>query len=165
MMEIQVNYDHREEDVRALLDVEALARFIMEREGQPDSAEVSINFVEDGVIHVLNREWRGIDRATDVLSFECDGADSEIGTVEIEGEVFELGDVFVAVDVAEKQAPEYGMSFADEMSLLITHGMLHLCGYDHMSEEEARQMESRERELLSEFRGTPFKRSAYDGEL
>ena len=160
-MDVQVNYDYREEDVRALLDVVGLAEFVIAHEGKPDATEVSISFVIDEEIHELNREWRGVDRPTDVLSFECDGADDVPMPA---GEVFELGDIVIAPDVAEVQAPTYGLSFADEMSLLITHGLLHLCGYDHMEDDEAQVMEARETELLSEFWGRPFKRTAAEGE-
>ena len=159
-MEIQVNYSYREDDMRALLDIERLARFVIEHEGMPETTEVSISFVTDEAIHELNREWRDVDRPTDVLSFECDGFDDDMPVME--GEAFELGDIVIAPDVAEAQAPEYGLSFAHEMSLLITHGLLHLCGYDHMEEDEALEMEARERELLSEFWGAPFSRSAAD---
>ena len=162
-MEIQVNYDYREQDVRALLDVEGLARFVITREEMPESTEVSISFVTDEAIHELNREWRGIDRPTDVLSFECDGVDDEIDASRLDEMGFELGDIVVAADVAERQAPEYGMTFPDEMSLLITHGLLHLCGYDHMEPGEAEEMEGRERELLTEYLGRPFKRYAREG--
>lgn len=161
-MEIQVNYDYREDDMRALLDVERLARFVVEREGKPEETEVSISFVTDAAIHELNRVWRDVDRPTDVLSFECDGFDDDMPVVE--GEAFELGDIVIAPDVAEAQAPEYGLSFAHETSLLITHGLLHLCGYDHMEDGEAQKMEARERELLSGFWGAPFLRSAADRE-
>ena len=110
----------------------------------------------------LNRDYRDVDRPTDVLSFECDGyEDGDIPVVE--GMSFELGDIVIAPDVAERQAPEFGLSFADEMSLLITHGLLHLCGYDHMQDDEAEIMEAREKELLTKFWGRPFKRSAVEG--
>ena len=146
--------------MRALLDVRELARFVIESEGKPPQTEVSVSFVSNDRIHELNREWRDVDRPTDVLSFECDGYDD--GTPFVEGEAFELGDIVVAPDVAQQQAPTYGLDFKDEVSLLITHGLLHLCGYDHMEEEEALEMEARERELLSAFWGRPFKRSAAD---
>ena len=162
-MEVMVNYEYREADVRELFDVERLALFVLEREGQPDSTEVSISFVDDGEIHELNRQWRGVDRPTDVLSFECDGAGEDALPFDAEVEAYELGDIVVAVDVAERQAPEYDMSFADELSLLITHGLLHLCGYDHMVEDEAEEMEARERELLSDFWNKPFKRCGQEG--
>ena len=159
-MDIQVNYDYRAEDMKSLLDVEELARFVIEHEGKPAETEVSISFVTDEEIHELNRTWRGVDRPTDVLSFECDGVDDDMPA--LAGAAFELGDIVIAPDVAERQAPDYEMAFADEMSLLITHGLLHLCGYDHMEEEEAAIMEAREREILSSYWGRDFKRSGVD---
>lgn len=160
-MEIAINYEYREQDMRSLLDVQKLAEFVIRSEGKPEDTEVSINFVTDEEIHVLNRGYRDVDRPTDVLSFECDGYEDD-DVPFVEGMSFELGDIVIAPDVAEKQAPEYGLSFEDEMSLLVTHGLLHLCGYDHMEDEEAQIMEARERELLSEYWGRPFKRSAVD---
>ena len=160
-MEIAVNYEYREADVRNALDVEALATFVINAEEKPDDTEVSVNFVTNETIHDLNREYRGIDRPTDVLSFECDGVEDDMPA--LAGAAFELGDIVIAPDVAEKQAPEYGLTFAEELSLLITHGLLHLCGYDHMEDEEARIMESRETEILSAFWKRPFKRSAVEG--
>ncbi|MBE6472093.1 MAG: rRNA maturation RNase YbeY [Coriobacteriaceae bacterium] len=159
-MEIAINYDYREADMRALLDVEALAELVISREGKPEDTEVSINFVTNEAIHELNRDFRDVDRPTDVLSFECDGYEGEDDLAPIEGMAFELGDIVVAPDIAEAQAPEYGLAFADEVSLLVTHGLLHLCGYDHMEDDEAEEMEARERELLTEFWGRPFARSA-----
>lgn len=157
-----VNYDYREDDVRSLFDIEALARLVIEQEGMPDTTEVSIGFVDDEAIHKLNREWRGIDRPTDVLSFECDYLDDDMPV--FDGGPFELGDVVVAPDIAESQAPQFGISFADEISLLVTHGLLHLCGYDHMDDEEARVMENRERELLELFWCRPFNRCGDDAQ-
>ncbi len=161
-MEIYVNYSYREEDVKALFDIEELARFVIEHEDKPSNTEVSISFVTDEEIHELNREWRGVDRPTDVLSFECDGYEDDMPIAE--GEAFELGDIVIAPDVAQAQAPTYGLSFADELSLLVTHGLLHLCGYDHMEDDEAETMEARERALLTKFWGKPFKRSGSDGQ-
>lgn len=157
-LEIQINYDYREGDMRALLDIRRLAELVIRAEGKPEATEASVSFVTDEAIHELNREWRGVDRPTDVLSFECDGYDDDMPVVE--GEAYQLGDIVIAPDVAEAQAPEYGLAFSHEMSLLVTHGLLHLCGYDHMGEAEALAMEARERELLSAFWGEPFARSA-----
>lgn len=159
-MEVLLDYAYREADIRELFDVASLAELVMRSEDVPENAEVSISFVSDEDIHELNREWRGVDRPTDVLSFECDGAGEDMPAPACA--VFELGDIVVAPDVAERQAPTYGLSFADEVSLLVCHGLLHLCGYDHMEDGEAQVMESRERELLSQFWGRPFARSAAD---
>ena len=159
-MDITVNYDYRKDDVLAQLDVVSLADHVIRAEEMPENTEVSINFVTEEEIHELNREYRGIDSPTDVLSFECDGYEDDVPY--LDDMAYELGDIIVSVDRAEKQASEYGLSFADELSLLITHGLLHLCGYDHIDEEEAREMEDRERELLGSFWGRSFKRSRTD---
>ena len=75
-----------------------------------------------------------------------------------EDAVFELGDIIIAPDSAEGQCGEYGNTFEQELSLLLTHRLLHLCGYDHMVDEEAEIMEAREKELLSEWFHTEFVR-------
>ena len=159
-MEVFVDRGYRGEEVLALVDVESLALSVMRAEGKPENTEVSISFVDDERMHELNRDFRGIDRPTDVLSFECDNLDDGFA-VDLDGEApYELGDIVIAPDVAESQAPTYGLTFSDEISLLVTHGMLHLCGYDHMEEDEAAEMEERETELLTAFYGRPFKREA-----
>ena len=156
-MEIQVNYDYREEDV-SRVDIEGLAAFVIASENKPEKTEVSINFVDNDAIKELNNDYRGVDLVTDVLSFECDGVEDEGFAMPGADELYELGDIVIAPDVAERQAAEFGTTFEDELSLLITHGLLHLCGYDHMQEDEARVMEGKERALLSEFYGKPFAR-------
>ena len=164
-MEVTVNYDYREADVRKLLDVEKLALFVIGQEKKPDTTEVSINFVSDEAIWELNREYRNVDGPTDVLSFECDGFEGADDAPVVDGMAFELGDIVVAPDVAERQARDFGLTFAEEVSLLITHGLLHLCGYDHMQDDEAEVMEARERELLSVFWDKPFSRFAAEGSV
>lgn len=159
-MDVQVNYDYRGSELEQLLDIEQLACLVLAEEGARDTSEVAITFVDNDQIHQLNAAYRGIDAPTDVLSFECDGCEQEdFLTARLDDMPFELGDIFIAVDVAEAQAPGFGLSLAEEISLLITHGLLHLLGYDHMKEDEALQMEARETELLSQFWGAPFKRS------
>lgn len=93
----------------------------------------SVIFVNDTMIHEINREYRHIDRPTDVISFAL--LDSE-DVFETNGEEEELGDIFINIDAAKRQAEEYGHSFDRELSFLFTHGLLHLLGYDHMCEEE-----------------------------
>ena len=159
-MDIQINYDYREQDVKAALDVEALARLVIEAEEMPPTTEVSITFATDEQIHELNRTYRGIDRPTDVLSFECDGLDDDFADIDAEtlDEAFELGDIVIAPDVAQRQTEEFGTTFTEELALLETHGLLHLCGWDHLEDDEALAMESRERELLESFFHRPFAR-------
>lgn len=147
-MDIQINYDYRGEDLETL-PLEELSRFVLESEGKPENTEVSVNFVTDDRIAYLNEHYRGKVGPTDVLSFECDGVEDELsGTDPDEGGVYELGDIVIAPDVATRQTAEFGTTFEEEVSLLLVHGLLHLCGYDHIEDDEAAVMEGREAAIL-----------------
>ena len=94
----------------------------------------------------LNAEWRGVDRATDVLSFECERpSDPDLA----EGEPCELGDIVLAPGFLRRQAARMGTTEADEARLMLVHGTLHLLGFDHMEPDEARDMQGREDDVLS----------------
>ena len=121
-------------------------RAALDAEGVEAPCEVNVLVTNDAGIHRINLETRGVDAPTDVLSFECDGCGDEPGAAA--GDVFELGDVIIAPDVAERQTAEFATTFEEEVSLLLVHGLLHLCGYDHVVDEEAEVMEAREAELL-----------------
>ena len=138
------------EELIAGLPLEELALFVLEDEGAPANSEVSLSFVDDTHMARLNGEFRGKTGPTDVLSFECDGLDDGFDALPegVSDVPFELGDVIIAPDVAQRQSIEFGHSFEAEMSLLLVHGLLHLLGYDHIDDEEAEEMEARERELL-----------------
>lgn len=101
--------------------------------------QANLVFVDDEIIHQYNRDFRAVDRATDVLSFE-DGS-------LIEDKVH-LGDILISVDHVQKQAQEYGHSEKRELCFLFVHGLLHLLGYDHQSEEEEKEMFSLQDILL-----------------
>lgn len=104
-------------------------------------AELSVLLCSDAVIHALNREWRGRDRPTDVLSFaQSEGEGARPAGL--------LGDVVISVDTARRQAAERGATLGRETDRLLVHGVLHLLGYDHeVSPAEARRMQRRERAL------------------
>lgn len=156
-MHIAIDIQHGA-DIAEGVDIEGIARHVLTREGQPENAELSIVLTTDEEIRRLNREFRGIDSPTDVLSFECDGhedafgsdaAFSEIGV--FDSEPFLLGDIVIAPDVARLQTARFKTTPQQELCVLLVHGLLHLCGWDHVhSEEEAEEMEARERELLAE---------------
>lgn len=146
-MDIQINYDYRQEDLERL-PLHELVRFVLLYENKPDNIEVSVSFVTDEAIAELNEHYRGKEGPTDVLSFECDGIEDELAAGSLEDDPYELGDVIIAPDVAARQTREFGTSFEEEVSLLLVHGMLHLCGYDHIEDDEAEVMESREAEIL-----------------
>lgn len=126
--------------------------------GCPYEAEVDLLLTHDEEIHELNREHRGIDRPTDVLSFpmlEFEEAGDFSTFDETCGELFDpesgellLGDIVISVDRVLAQAEEYGHSPRREYAFLIAHSMLHLFGYDHMEEEERRVMEQKQRDIM-----------------
>ncbi len=149
-MDVQINYDYREDDLKDM-PLEELALFTLRHREKPENTEVSLSFVTDEEIARLNESYRGKVGPTDVLSFECDGVDDELSDAVWEGEdaVYELGDVVIAPDVAERQTHEFGTTFEQEVSLLLVHGLLHLCGYDHIVEEDAKVMEALEDEILA----------------
>ena len=150
-MEITVNRTWRPEMTEDL-PVEELAQFVIYQEGKPANTEVSISFVDDDEMTRLNEGYRHRQGPTDVLSFECDNLDDDFAADEGADQPYELGDIVIAVDVCERQTALYGTTFAEELELLITHGLLHLCGYDHIEDDEAAIMESREDELLKAWR-------------
>lgn len=143
-MDVLINYEKGYESLSEL-PLEDLAKFALESENAPHHCEISLSLVSDEQIALLNEKYRGKDSPTDVLSFECDSVDDEDL---LDQEVVALGDVVIAPDVARRQTDEYGTSFEQEMSLLLVHGILHLCGYDHVEDEEALEMEGREAEIL-----------------
>jgi probable rRNA maturation factor len=119
------------------------AQALLEAIGQAD-AELSLVLVDDAEGASLNEGFRGHKGPTDVLSFSLLEGDH----AEHRGSL--LGDVVIAVSVAQRQAAEIGHPLADELLRLTIHGVLHLLGHDHEEEEEARVMEARERELWEE---------------
>lgn len=129
-----------EDEIRADCDL------VLDEEGVARPCLVSISVVGDERIHELNREWRGIDRPTDVISLECERPDDPDLAP---GEPCELGDIVLAPAYIERQAKGFGTTPSDEFRLLLVHGMLHLLGYDHIKEDEAEVMEAREDELVA----------------
>lgn len=111
--------------------------------GGPEAAEISLALVDDDYIRQLNREYRGIDKPTDVLSFAMREGELLPGGEDL------LGDVVVSLETAQRQCREYGHSFEREVAFLIAHGVLHLLGYDHQDEEGRRAMREKEEAVLS----------------
>ncbi len=113
-----------------------------------DPAEVGITLADDTYLQELNRNYRGIDAPTDVLSFALDEAgEGEPGYEQAGPEL--LGDVIISVERAAAQAEEYGHSLRREMAYLAVHGLLHLLGYDHDGPEQGAQMRRTEEEILA----------------
>lgn len=117
---------------------------VLELENFTQNAEVSLSIVDEDSIHRLNKEYRNVDRPTDVLSFPMD----EEGFDNKGNSLFLLGDIVICLDVARKQAENFGHSLEREMMYLICHSTLHLLGYDHIEEDGKKLMRSKEKEVM-----------------
>lgn len=138
-----------EEGVRAPITEDELRSdcdLVLEREGVGRPCMVSVSLVGEGRMREVNLEWRGVDRATDVISLECERPDDPSLAP---GEPCELGDIVLAPAYIARQAEAFGTTEADEFRLLLVHGLLHLLGHDHLDEAQAEAMEAREEELLA----------------
>ena len=106
----------------------------------------NVIIVDNDYIHELNKNYRNIDRETDVITFALEDEKDMVAPV---GERV-LGDIYISIDKAISQAEEYGHSLLRELSFLAVHGFYHLLGYDHMTEEEEKVMFSKQEEVLHE---------------
>ena len=153
-----------EEECEVLFDfdykelAQTVIDFCLEHEKFEYAVEVNLTLTNNEGIHIINREYRQIDRPTDVLSFPLLSYDKpgDFSFLEDEnednfnpdtGEVM-LGDIIISVEKVFEQANEYGHSPRREFAFLITHSMLHLFGYDHMEPDEAAVMEDKQRAIL-----------------
>ena len=127
-------------------DLEAEARTAiaaaMVATGIDEPVSVSLLFADDAAIRVLNRDWRGKDKATNVLSFPAPDTAFPEGPAP-------MGDIALAFETVTGEARDEGKPFAHHLAHLIVHGFLHLAGYDHETDEEAEEMEALERSILA----------------
>ncbi len=156
-------YVENETSVTFPFDVEEIVRMVadtvLDTEGCEYEVQLNVLLTDNNGIHQYNKEYRGIDRETDVLSFpnldfdkpgefsidesrEADYFDPDTGELI-------LGDIIVSVDKVQEQAENYGHSTKREFAFLVAHSMLHLCGYDHMEESEAKIMEGKQEAVLA----------------
>ena len=112
-----------------------------------ENVEFNVIFVDNEQIRKINKEFRGIDKVTDVISFALedgeDNIDFEFGRL--------LGDIYICVDKMKEQALEYGHSLLREQGFLTVHGLLHLLGYDHMTEEDEKVMFAKQELILNDY--------------
>lgn len=156
-------YVENETEVQFAFDVEAVvkqvAEAVLEQEGCPYKIQLNVLLTDDEGIRQFNREYRGIDRETDVLSFpnldfdrEADFAIDESREADYfdpeTGELI-LGDIIISVDKVKEQAFCYGHGEKREFAFLTAHSMLHLCGYDHVEPKEAKIMEEKQEAILT----------------
>ncbi len=154
MVEFITEYDGAEELSEAQLDeLRCVCEKVMENEDCDFDAEISLTFTDNEGIRAINAEYRGIDRATDVLSFPMldfsdDEADAEFET---DGEMVMLGDIVISAERAAEQAAELNHSLRRELAFLTAHSVLHLLGYDHVGNEEGeREMIEKQDRALGE---------------
>ena len=144
-MEITV-YNRTNQDMSFILSLyEAIAESASKKLRLKKSNTVSVTFVRSRSIHIINRDYRGIDRPTDVITFAAGDERSGFETPE---ELLDLGDIFINIEYAAKQAKQYGHSYERELGFLFTHGLLHCLGYDHMTEADEKRMFSMQDRIL-----------------
>lgn len=147
---IEINYNQIDELPNEEKLVKEVVQKVLKEEGVIVEVDVYITLTNNEEIHKINKEYRNVDRPTDVSSFPMYDR-SEIFTLKenTKDEVEKiLGDIIVSIEKVKEQAIEYGHSFERELSYLVTHGMLHLLGYDHMIDEEKTVMRAREEAIL-----------------
>ena len=157
-------YAENETEVTFSFDIEETATKVIEAvldsEGCPYEATVNLLLTDNEGIHAYNKEYRGIDRETDVLSFpnlDFDAPADFSKAEEHEADYFDpdsgellLGDVIISVDKVKEQAESYGHGQKREFAFLVCHSLLHLCGYDHMEDAERIVMEEKQEKILQE---------------
>jgi probable rRNA maturation factor len=128
--------------------IEQAVRGVLEAEGQSGLIEVSVRVTDDAEILELNRDYRGVDAPTDVLSFADE--EDDMAFVRPPDMPRPLGDLVISYERVVAQAGEYGHSVARELAFLTVHGMLHLLGYDHeLGPDEASLMHAREEAIMA----------------
>lgn len=155
-------YYENEVEEKFDFDAEAIANQVIEEtlnyESFPYDVLVELNLVNNEIIQEMNQEYRGIDRATDVLSFPMLDYDTagdytaleiDEGSIDPETELLMLGNIVISVDKMKEQAEEYNHSLLREYAFLIVHSMLHLLGYDHEEQTEEQEMFRRQDEILN----------------
>lgn len=140
-------FNETNEEIKDLDILKPLLEYARIKENLEDTElEFSVIIVDNKRIHEINKEYRGIDRPTDVISFALeDNKEFEFDHYRV------LGDIYISIDKVKEQAKEYGHSEKRELAFLTIHGFLHLLGYDHMKEEEEKVMFKKQEEILDGF--------------
>ena len=150
---LRLDFENKQDIVPLTYKLKMLCRRAAEEtlayEQYQNPAEVSITFIDDAGIRELNKQFRLIDRATDVLSFPLFDYEGESDEPPVDELVGMLGDVVISLETAKRQAEEYGHSLEEEVAFLTVHSMLHLLGYDHeTSAEDEKEMFCRQDEIM-----------------
>jgi probable rRNA maturation factor len=128
--------------------VQSLLDFAAEEENVEPASELTVSIVTNDRIQEINKEYRDKDQPTDVISFALEELGEDETRIVGDGIPRILGDIIISVEKTKEQADEYGHTFSRELGFLALHGFLHLLGYDHMNEEDEKQMFDRQKELL-----------------
>lgn len=141
---MNIYFDDRQDSIEISRELERLLESVIKEclrvEGLDEDYEVSVSFVTDEEIQDLNKDYRGVDKVTDVLSFPVDD-EFDVGDKL-------LGDIIISTNRAKEQAEDYGHEFIREMAYLTAHSMFHLMGYDHMDDDEKSDMRSKEKLVM-----------------
>ncbi|MBQ2909725.1 MAG: rRNA maturation RNase YbeY [Bacilli bacterium] len=140
-------FNQLDEEINELETVEKVLLSAIKKEKLED-VTFNLIIVDNEYIHELNKNYRGIDRETDVITFALEDEDSII-VPEEEGR--NLGDIYISIDKARSQAEEFGHGLLRELSFLAVHGFYHLLGYDHMTPEDEKVMFKKQEEVLEEY--------------
>lgn len=140
-------FNETNEKIENLDILKPLLEYARKKENLEDTElEFSVIIVDNERIHEINKQYRGIDRPTDVISFALeDNEEISLDNYRI------LGDIYISIDKVKEQAREYGHSEKRELAFLTIHGFLHLLGYDHMKPEEEKIMFAKQEEILNGF--------------
>ncbi|MBM4762332.1 rRNA maturation RNase YbeY [Bacillus sp. B15-48] len=150
-LEIDLFDETQELNEKEIREIEKLLNFAATTEAVEEGSELSVTFVSNERIREINREYRQKDLPTDVISFALE--EEGEGELKVVGGDLPriLGDIIISTAKAREQAGEYNHSFMRELGFLTVHGFLHLLGYDHETEEDEKEMFTRQREILDEY--------------
>lgn len=152
MVELIIENEQNKEEITRETEelLQSVCEAVMDLEECDFDAEISITFVDNEAIRQINAEHRGIDKATDVLSFPMlefdENGIAEEAELDSDGELVMLGDIVISMERAREQSNEFGHSFRREVAFLTAHSMLHLLGYDHVDDPEGEEIMCRKQE-------------------
>ncbi len=144
MNELEI-FNQTDEEISELETVKDVLNYAIKKE-KLENVIFNVIIVDNNYIHELNKNYRHIDRETDVITFALEDEKDMV----IPDDERVLGDIYISIDKARSQAKEYGHSLLRELSFLAVHGFYHLLGYDHMTKEEEEVMFSKQEEVLHE---------------
>ena len=147
---VEISYNEVESEANEEEIITKVTKTVLELEGIKHDLDIYITLTNNEEIHKINKEYRDVDRPTDVLSFPMFERDeiSKLREEKLDDVEEILGDIIISIPKVKEQAEEYGHSYERELAYLTTHGMLHLLGYDHMIDEEKTIMREHEEKVL-----------------